>query len=92
MKVTVLPRQNIADIAIQVYGDVRAAVDIAIANNISVTSDLEAGTELECPDIVYDPYLQDYARKNNIKPAAGLSELDDVQARIFTDQFTEEFI
>lgn len=92
MKIIVRHRQSLADIAIQVYGDIRAVIDIATANRISITDDIEAGTELECPDVVYDQYLQEYVRKNNLKPATGLSELDAVQARIFTDQFTEEYI
>ncbi len=92
MKVTVAQRQSLADLAIQVYGDIRGVTDIALANGLSVTADLEPGAELECPDVVYDSYLQDYARKNKIKPAAGLSELDEVQARIFTDQFTKEYV
>ena len=92
MKVIVAQRQSLADLAIQVYGDVRGVTDIAKANNLSITADIDAGTELECPDVVYDPYLQDYARKNKINPASGLSNLDEVQARVFTDQFTKEYI
>lgn len=92
MKVIVTQRQSLADLAIQVYGDIRAVTDVARANNLSVTADLEPGAELDCPDVVYDSYLQEYARKNRINPATGLSELDEVQARIFTDQFTKEYI
>lgn len=92
MKVIVGQRQSLADLAIQVYGDIRSAVEIAIANGIDVTAELEAGAELECPDITFDPYIRDYVRKNSITPATELSELDNIQARIFTQQFTEEFI
>lgn len=92
MKVKVGQRQSLADLAIQVYGDIRGAVEIAIANSIDVTAELDAGTELECPDVTFDPYIRDYVRKNSIKPATELSELDNIQARIFTEQFTEEFI
>lgn len=92
MKVTVGQRQSLADLAIQVYGDIRGAVEIAMANGIDVTAQLEAGAELECPDITYDPYVRDYVRKNSITPATELSELDNIQARTFTEQFTEEFV
>ena len=92
MKVIVKRRQSLADLAMQVYGDIRGAVEIAVANRIDVTAELEAGAELECPDITYDPYIKDYVRKNSITPATELSELDIIQARIFTEQFTEEFI
>ena len=60
MKVIVLQRQSIADIAIQVYGDIRGALEIAIANNMSVTTVLEAGTEIDCPDTTFSPYIQEY--------------------------------
>lgn len=84
-------RQCLADIAIQVYGDIRAVVDLAAVNGLSITADIEAGVVLECPDIVYDQYLQTYVRKNGVMPATALSELDEMRPRIFTDQFTKEF-
>ena len=92
MKIKIEPRQSLADIAIQEYGDIRAIVDLALANKMSVTTDIEAGTELECPDVTYDSYFQAYVRNNRIKPATMLSEFDDLHPRIFTDQFTKEYI
>lgn len=92
MKIKVQHRQTLADLAIQVYGDIRGAVEIAVANGIDVTGELEAGVELECPDITYDPYIRDYVKKKSITPATELSELDSLQVRIFTDEFTEEYI
>ena len=72
MKVTVQRRQTLSDIAIQVYGNVSAVTALAEANRISITDDLEAGTELECPDIVYDRYMQDYVRKAKLMPATSI--------------------
>lgn len=92
MKVIVKRRQSLADLAMQEYGDIRGAVEIAVANGIDVTAELESGAELDCPDTIFDPYIKDYVRKNSITPATELSELDNIQARIFTEQFTEEFI
>lgn len=92
MKVIVLQRQSIADIAIQVYGDIRGALEIAIANNMSVTTVLEAGTEIDCPDTTFSPYIQEYVKRNRISPATELSDQDEVSARIFTEQFTKEYI
>ena len=69
MKVTVQQRQTLSDIAIQVYGDIRGVADLMQANGLSATDDLEPGTVLECPEKVYDRYLQDYVRKRSIKPA-----------------------
>lgn len=72
MKVVVKRRQTLSDIAIQVYGDIRAVTDIAHANGVSVTETLEPGSVLECPDVVYDQYMQNYVRMKNIQPATGI--------------------
>ena len=69
MKVTVMNGQTLADIAVQVYGTIEAMPLIASANGISMSDDLSTGQVIECPDKVFDQYLQDYVRNNNIKPA-----------------------
>lgn len=69
MRVIVFPGQTLADIAVQEYGTVEALPLIASANNLPMSADVEAGTELECPEKVYDLYLMNYAKVNNIKPA-----------------------
>lgn len=69
MQVVVKARQTVSDIAIQVYGDLRAAPLIAQTNEVSLTDDLAPGTLLECPDVVYDQYIQDYVRSEKVTPA-----------------------
>jgi nucleoid-associated protein YgaU len=69
MTVTVLPRQTLSDIAIQVYGDVSGVVELAAANNIGITSELTPGQELVCPEVIHDNYMQNYVRKRGIAPA-----------------------
>lgn len=91
MKVTVLKRQTLSDIALQIYGDISGLPGIARANNLAVTADLEPGSELQCPDVVYDAYLQNYVRKNGIMPATEYSGEGDIPQRVFTDEFTLEF-
>lgn len=90
MKVVVLQRQTLADIALEVYGDLSGAPGIALENGISITDDLVPGTVLFCPDVVYDNYLQNYVRKNGIKPAT-FDGGGEIPQRIFTEQFTLEF-
>ncbi len=90
MKVVVLQRQSLADIALEVYGDLSGLPGIARENGISITDDLTPGTELICPDVVYDNYLQNYVRKNGIKPATAYAG-GEIPQRIFTEQFTLEF-
>ena len=91
MKVTVRPRQTLADIAIQVYGDLRAICDIAAVNAISITDDLIPGSTIECPETVYDKYLQDYVVANGISPATAFEDDGTLSVGIFTDEFTEEY-
>lgn len=91
MKVKVLQRQTLSDIALQVYGDISGIVGLAVANGIGVADPLVPGTVLECPDVVYDNYLQTYVRKNSIIPATAYDGVGEILERIFTDQFTEEF-
>lgn len=69
MKVTAMNGQTLADIAVQVYGTIEAMPVIANANGISMSDDLATGQIIECQDKVFDQYLQDYVRNNNIKPA-----------------------
>lgn len=91
MKVTVLKRQTLSDIALQFYGDISGVTGIARANNLAITADLQAGTELQCPDVTYDAYLQNYVRKNGIKPATEYSGDAEIPQRVFTEEFTLEF-
>lgn len=91
MKVNVQQRQSLSDIALQVYGDISGVVAIARANGLSVTPELVVGQVLQCPDVVYDNYLQNYVRKNGIKPATLFDGLGEIRQRIFTDEYTLEF-
>ena len=91
MKVKVLQRQTLSDIALQVYGDISGIVGLAIANSTGVAEPLVPGTILECPDVKYDNYMQSYVRANNIIPATAYDGQGEIIERIFTDQFTEEF-
>lgn len=90
MEVTVKARQTLSDIAVQVYGDVRGVVDIAYANDIGVTDVLDEGTVLQCPDIVYDRYMQSYVQNNRISPATEYTG-GDLRIKIFTEEFTKQF-
>lgn len=91
MKVTVQQRQTLSDLAIQVYGDVRAAGIIAVTNQISVTDDLEPGMVLECPGAVFDKYLQMFVVKRGLQPATAADPGGKMAKSVFTEQFTEEF-
>ena len=89
MKVTVLKRQTLSDIALEVYGDLSGLPGIARANGLAMTADIEVGQVLLCPEVVYDTYMQNYVRKNGIRPASETSL--NIGNRIFTEEFTVEF-
>ena len=91
MKVIVLQRQTLSDIALEIYGDISGLPGIARTNGLSITADLEAGQELICPDVTYDAYLQNYVRKYGIKPATAYDGSGEIRQRIFTPEFTLEF-
>lgn len=83
-----LPRQTLPDVAMQVYGDIRGLVAIAEANGLAVSDDIKAGTILECPEIAFDKYMEEYVKDKEVSPA---TMLEDTYTRIFTQQFTIEF-
>lgn len=91
MEVTVKPGQTLPDIAVQVYGDLRAVMLLAKENDISVTLPIAPGTVLRCPEMVYDKYRQDYVRNNGVSPATAPERYGDIRISIFTEHFTEEF-
>lgn len=73
--VTVLHNQSLFDISIQVYGSVAYVFDLALANGLSITSDLVPGQQIEVPEIeVESTSIRDYYAANGIKPATAIIE------------------
>ncbi|WP_407512763.1 hypothetical protein [Elizabethkingia miricola] len=72
MAVTVLHNQSLLDIAIQATGKAENAIFIAIANKISITDDLEPGTELLIPEVSEDLDVKNYYRAKNVHPATAM--------------------
>ncbi|MDR2064396.1 MAG: hypothetical protein LBP85_01600 [Prevotellaceae bacterium] len=75
MEVKVLNNQSLFDIAIRELGSAEAAFDIALANNIGITDDLQPRQVLQIPQIQSD-YVKkqtvDYYKINDIKPATAI--------------------
>lgn len=90
--VTVLPHQTMSDIAIQEYGDLSAVFLIAKENNISPSDNLTTGMELMLPDMVVNNDMQDYCKNNIVSPATDETAESEIRLRIFTEQFTKEFM
>lgn len=66
-----LSRQSLLDIALQETGSVEQALNIAKYNNIRLTDDIEAGTELQMPSANQNTALK-YFTLNQVKPATAI--------------------
>lgn len=92
MNVTVLPNQTLADIAIQEYGDLAGVFILARENEISPTEKLTPGMTISVPDVVINREMQEYCKANNVSPATSETSDSEVRLKIFTEQFTKEFV
>lgn len=81
--VKILPNQTLLDIAIQECGTAEAVAEIALANGLSVTEDLEPGMELKIPLVKKNDEILNYYKQNGIKPAT--ANIDNAFADIITD-------
>ena len=64
--------QTLLDIALQHTGDASKALDIALANGISLSDDLEPGATLTLPDTQGNKAMTQYYTVNKIMPATSL--------------------
>ena len=90
MKVTVRAGQTLADIAIQEYGSLEAAMELARANGLPLTDIPAPGSELQLPDVVCDKAMADFCKANGVSPATQ-RDTSGIKLRIFTEEFTKEF-
>lgn len=73
--VKVKDRQTLLDLAIATSGSLDSAMDFAIANGISLTSELSDGEELLTVGVIERCVLSEYER-DGIIPATEASETD----------------
>lgn len=76
MKISVLPLQSLLDLAIQHTGTAENAFDLALANNRSLTDDLEAGDWLvaNSQELKANKDILNYYTAKNIQPATAISQ------------------
>lgn len=70
-KTTIIDRQNLLDIALQETGSIEGVFELATANNIAVSDEVVAGTELMVPEVNKNSDVLRQYKSNNIKPATG---------------------
>lgn len=75
MKISALPLQSLLDLAIQHTGSVENAFALALANNKSLTDDLEAGENIELTayGIQQNKDILNYYTAKKLQPATGFS-------------------
>ena len=77
MKVKAVKNQSLIDIAIQTGGKLECVFELAMANNMSITDELQPGDELEIPDYTDPvPEIVDHFKNHNIAPVTALSPED----------------
>jgi hypothetical protein len=69
MKIRALSNQTLYDISIQYFGTADYAVDIALLNEINISTPISNGEVLELPALEGKLMVLNYYQRNNIKPA-----------------------
>ena len=73
MAVIILHNQSLLDLAVQHTGAVENTFAIAVANGLSLTDDLPAGTEIKLPDSVNkDSDVLNYYSAKRLQPATAV--------------------
>ena len=62
--------QNLIDVAIQHCGDAAAAIRIAAANGLSLTDDLQPGSDIETGEVVKADVVKKLSRYGNVPATA----------------------
>jgi hypothetical protein len=79
MQTVVKNNQSLLDIAIQVSGSAEAAFDIALANNINITAELQTGQTLQIPISGRENrQIVSYYKINGIEPATAITGIEDI--------------
>lgn len=83
MIVKVRDRQSVFDLALRWGGDAEAAFAIAELNDMSVSEQIDPGTEIEVPSVM-ERRVVEYYERNRIEPATAV---DDETAMVSNDGY-----
>ncbi|MGC1471553.1 MAG: hypothetical protein WA775_03080 [Psychroserpens sp.] len=67
-------QQSFMDIAIQETGDIESLMELAVLNDFTITGFLLPGTTVNATSTITNETIQDYYRRNLIKPATAFNE------------------
>lgn len=74
MKVTVLHNQSLLDVCLQHTGTIQGIFELAMANDLSITDDVQAGAVLQLSEgIKTDKDILNYYRTKAIQPATAIT-------------------
>jgi len=78
MQIKILHNQTLLDISIYLFGTAIGAMSLAIANDISLTDDLEVGTVLQVPENTDfgQRLIAEYFQNKSLKPATGITTIE----------------
>jgi hypothetical protein len=88
--ITALQNQSLFDLAIQYAGSSEAAFALAVANNLSVTDDLQPGQQLREAGVI-NKSIADYYAGRQLKPATAVVPERELRLRYFDTEFPLEF-
>ena len=91
MEVKARAGQTLADIAIQEYGTLEAAMELARVNGLSLTDIPVPGSGIQLPDKVFDRAMARHCKEAGVSPATQ-HPAGKPAPGIFTGEFTEEFV
>lgn len=73
---TITERQSLLDIALQHSGSMEAAFEIALLNELSLTDDLAAGTQVVLPENDGNKEVANYYAVNDLRPASAITQVE----------------
>lgn len=78
MQIKVLHNQTLLDISIYLFGTAIGAMSLAIANDISLTDDLEVGQILKIPENgdFGQRLIAEYFKNKGLKPATAITMIE----------------
>ncbi|MHA3046007.1 hypothetical protein JSO59_001360 [Riemerella anatipestifer] len=76
MQITALHNQTLLDVCLQHTGTIEGVFELAMANDLSITDDVQAGAVLQLPEgIKTDRDIFNYYTSKNIQPATAITEV-----------------
>lgn len=82
MTITALHNQSLLDLALQHTGTIESVFDLAEANNLNITDDVQAGKTLVLPTEAFsNKDILAYYTAKNLQPATAFSKADEQVAK-----------